>query len=217
MKPPPEANPDGTRHNNKRHPWQRTVFTWLLQILFVKYARGPSEKHPMWSIWLNNNYSLSNNNIQQQLSYPWATSFSPDNEILSVKKLPPPLRGGNSSSKESPALPIPSYPALCREDTTSWNHGRPRAGVRPKSLITMELRVNRDNHVNGSLFLIVLWPSTRSRFAISGCSWSACGGHPAASNSIVISSFGRYLICVAEIADHDVSERKKCPTEATGV
>ena len=38
----------------------------------------------------------------------------------------PPLRGGSSSSQESPVLPIPSYPALCREDTTSWNHGRPR-------------------------------------------------------------------------------------------
>ena len=37
----------------------------------------------------------------------------------------PPLRGGNSRTKESPVLPIPSYPALCREDTTSWNHGRP--------------------------------------------------------------------------------------------
>ena len=38
----------------------------------------------------------------------------------------PPLRGGNSWTKESPVLPIPSYPALCREDTTSWNDGRPR-------------------------------------------------------------------------------------------
>ena len=43
----------------------------------------------------------------------------------SSRGLPPPLRGGNSSSKESPALPIPSYPALCREDITSWNDGRP--------------------------------------------------------------------------------------------
>ena len=42
------------------------------------------------------------------------------------EKLHPTLRGGNSSSQESPVLPIPSYPALCREDTTSWNHGRPR-------------------------------------------------------------------------------------------
>ena len=30
-------------------------------------------------------------------------------------------------TKESPVLPIPSYPALCREDTTSWIHGRPSA------------------------------------------------------------------------------------------
>jgi hypothetical protein len=35
-----------------------------------------------------------------------------------------PLRGGYSQCKESPVLPIPSYPALCREDTTSWIHGR---------------------------------------------------------------------------------------------
>ena len=44
----------------------------------------------------------------------------------SWRGLLPPLRGGNSSSQESPALPIPSYPALCREDTTSWNNGRSR-------------------------------------------------------------------------------------------
>ena len=115
----------------------------------------------------------------------------------------------------SPYPAIPPY--VVRTPHPGITDDREAAGVRPKSLITMELRDNRDNHVNGSLFLIVLWPSTRSRFAISGCSWSACGGHPAASNSIVMSSFGRYLICVAEIADHDVSERKKCPTEATGV
>ena len=115
----------------------------------------------------------------------------------------------------SPYPAIPPY--VVRTPHPGITDDREAAGVRPKSLITMELRDNRDNHVNGSLFLIVLWPSTRSRFTISGCSWSACGGHPAASNSIVISSFGRYLICVAEIADHDVSERKKCPTEATGV
>ena len=44
----------------------------------------------------------------------------------SRRGLPPPLRGGSSLSKESPVLPIPSYPALCRKDTTSWNDGRPR-------------------------------------------------------------------------------------------
>ena len=38
----------------------------------------------------------------------------------------PPLCGGSSSSQESPVLPIPSYPALCRKDTTSWNYGRSR-------------------------------------------------------------------------------------------
>ena len=107
----------------------------------------------------------------------------------------------------SPYPAIPPY--VVRTPHPGITDDREAAGVRPKSLITMELRDNRDNHVNGSLFLIVLWPSTRSRFAISGCSWSACGGP--ASNSIVISSFGRYLICVAEIADHDVSERKNAP------
>ena len=44
----------------------------------------------------------------------------------------PPLRGGNSWTKESPVLPIPSYPALCREDTTSWNDGRPRTHHRAR-------------------------------------------------------------------------------------
>ena len=53
------------------------------------------------------------------LRFPPTTGFS-------RRGLPPPLRGGNSWCKESPALPIPSYPALCREDTTSWSHGRPR-------------------------------------------------------------------------------------------
>ena len=43
----------------------------------------------------------------------------------SWRGLLPPLRGGNSSSRESPVLAIPSYPALCRDDTTSWNDGRP--------------------------------------------------------------------------------------------
>ena len=37
-----------------------------------------------------------------------------------------PTSWGESWTKESPALPIPSYPALCREDITSWNDGRPR-------------------------------------------------------------------------------------------
>ena len=53
----------------------------------------------------------------------------------SRRGLPPPLRGGNSSSKESPALPIPSYPALCREDTTSWNHGRPSTDNKRKCMV----------------------------------------------------------------------------------
>ena len=44
---------------------------------------------------------------------------------LSRRAPHPPLRGGSSSSQESPALPIPSYPALCLEEPTSWNHGRP--------------------------------------------------------------------------------------------
>jgi hypothetical protein len=57
--------------------------------------------------------------------HPRATPLPPDRG--SSRWAPhPPLRGGSSSSQEPPALPIPSYPALCREDTTSWNHGRPR-------------------------------------------------------------------------------------------
>ena len=63
-----------------------------------------------------------NNNNNHFISGP--PRFLPTRSSSS-RGLPPPLRGGNSSSKESPALPIPSYPALCREDTTSWKHGRP--------------------------------------------------------------------------------------------
>ena len=44
----------------------------------------------------------------------------------SRRGLHPPLRGGSWWSKEIPVHPIPSYPALSREDTTSWKHGRPR-------------------------------------------------------------------------------------------
>ena len=54
----------------------------------------------------------------------------------SLRGLPPPLRGRNSSSKESPVLPIPSYPALYREDTTSWNHGRPGTHHKPERITT---------------------------------------------------------------------------------
>ena len=53
--------------------------------------------------------------------------------------LPPPLRGGNSQTKESPVLPIPRYPALRREDTTSWNNGRPRLNNRIKFLKFIKL------------------------------------------------------------------------------
>ena len=43
----------------------------------------------------------------------------------SRRRLHPPPRGGNLWSQEFPVLRIPSYLALCCEDTTSWNHGRP--------------------------------------------------------------------------------------------
>ena len=64
-----------------------------------------------------------NNNNNNHL-HPRATPLPPDRG--SSRWAPhPPIRGGSSSSQEPPAPPKPSYPALCREDTTSWNHGRP--------------------------------------------------------------------------------------------
>ena len=71
-------------------------------------------------IRFNNN---NNNNNNNHLTHG-PPRFLPTRSS-SRRGLPPPLRGGNSSFKESPALPIPSYPALCREDTTSWIDGRP--------------------------------------------------------------------------------------------
>ena len=56
--------------------------------------------------------------------YPRATPFFPDKELLS-ERASSPTSWGEFKFKEPPVLPIPSYPALCREDTTSWNHGRP--------------------------------------------------------------------------------------------
>ena len=66
-----------------------------------------------------------NNNNNNNHFHPRATPFTPGRGSPRWEP-PPPLRGGSSSSPESPAHPIPSYPALCREDTTSWNYGRPR-------------------------------------------------------------------------------------------
>ena len=41
-----------------------------------------------------------------------------------MTKVTPPLRGGSfEAPNEATAQPKPSYPALCRQDTTSWNHG----------------------------------------------------------------------------------------------
>ena len=54
----------------------------------------------------------------------------------------PPILGGNSSSKESPVLPIPSYPALCRQDTTSWKAGRPRTHCEPDCIISFVHRLH---------------------------------------------------------------------------
>ena len=69
----------------------------------------------------------------------------------SRRGLPPPLRGGSSLSKESPVLPIPSYPALCREDTTSWNDGRPRT-----------LRVRMYDRLCGPMLLLQSPPAPRT-------------------------------------------------------
>ena len=37
--------------------------------------------------------------------------------------------------KELSVYPIPSYPALLHEDTTSWNYGRPRLHTSPQGII----------------------------------------------------------------------------------
>ena len=57
--------------------------------------------------------------------------FSRQSAPLGAESFPH-IRGGNSSSKGFPALPIPRYPALCREDTSSWNDGRPRTQYEPQ-------------------------------------------------------------------------------------
>ena len=67
----------------------------------------------------NNNNNNNNNHLTRGPPRFLPTRGSCRRGVL------PPLRGGNSWTKESPVLPIPSYPALCREDTTSWNDGRP--------------------------------------------------------------------------------------------
>ena len=96
----------------------------------MKCAQVPSENGRTRSTWLNYNYFQRNNKIQQQSSYPRATPFSTDKGLLSVRGSSP-TSWGEFKCKESPVLPIPSYPALCREDTTSWNHGRPRTHTSP--------------------------------------------------------------------------------------
>ena len=68
----------------------------------------------------NNNKNNNNNNNNNHLTHG-PPRFLPSRSS-SWRGLPPPLRGGNSWTKESPVLPIPSYTALCREDTTSWNN-----------------------------------------------------------------------------------------------
>ena len=67
----------------------------------------------------------------------------------------PPLRGGNSWTKESPALPIPSYPALCREDTTSWNHGRPGTHHELQRITSCIHQLHGSIHVIQSLQLLI--------------------------------------------------------------
>ena len=88
----------------------------------------------------NNNHNNNQQQPQQQQQQPTTTTttiLSKGHPVSSRQGDPlgecffPPILGGNSSSKGSPVLPIPSYPALCREDTTSWNDGRPRTHYDP--------------------------------------------------------------------------------------
>ena len=75
-------------HNNKKPGLGGQDFSWILQILFEKCLQNPSEKGGTRSTWLNNNYSINNNKIQQP-SYPRATPFPPDNGILSARASSP--------------------------------------------------------------------------------------------------------------------------------
>ena len=99
---------------------------------YVKVKKQRTGPQPQRPTWLGGGGGVPKARVhqqqqqqQQQPSYPWATPLPPDKELLSERASSPTL-GGNSSYKESPVLPIPSYPALCREDTTSWNDGRPK-------------------------------------------------------------------------------------------
>ena len=79
---------------------------------------------------ITNNNNNNNNNNNHLIHGP--PRFLPIRSS-SWRGLPPPLRGGNAWCTERPVHPIPSYPALSREDTTFWNDGRPRTHHEPES------------------------------------------------------------------------------------
>ena len=94
---------------------------------------GPYTDYDFFAVGMlngnRNNNNNNNNNNNHLIHGP--PRFLPTRGS-SRRGVLPPLRGGNSWTKESPVLPIPSYPALCLEDTTSWNNGRPRLNNRIK-------------------------------------------------------------------------------------
>ena len=91
---------------------------------FCKMCTAPTPQAPTRSGGLNNNILLVIREFNNHFIHGPPRSLP--TRSSSRRGLLPPLRGGNWKCKESPVLPIPSYPALCREDTTSWNDGRPR-------------------------------------------------------------------------------------------
>ena len=120
-----------------------------------RMCTGLEPQRPTWSGELNNNiliviilFNNNNNNNNHLIHGP--PRFLPIRSS-SRRGLPPPLRGGSSLSKESPVLPIPSYPALCREDTTSWNDGRPRT-----------LRARMHDRLCGPMLLLQSPPAPRT-------------------------------------------------------
>ena len=113
-------------HNNKRAPCGPHAFDWFLHPLLAKWSQESSESTvrgrggPTITI-ITILITFNNNNHLTQ----GPPCFLPTRRC-SRRGFLPPFRVGNSSSKESPVLPIPTYSALCPEDTTSWNDRRPR-------------------------------------------------------------------------------------------